>query len=321
MSRLVFIGGFPSGGTDLTKLILNAHPEIYINGEMPLLHKLIDHGYGVNREFKTIEEVNKFKSMLKKIDEWNNLENMDLDVSNWLPIKLEDLLRHWFTKKNVTIWGNKTPQNTENMESLLKVFPSANFIIVVRDIRDICLSCRKKWGKNYYLTSARWATRIKNNFILSKRFEKNQIIYVKFEDLITKTEETTKMITDFLDIQWSPNMLEPHKHVEQLVDGKINYGKKIKPNNTEKWKTELSSRTLRKIESIAYDTLVSFDYQPAYAKGAKKLNLGLKIFGYLQESLAMIFVGNRHSANNSFNDRLKYILLEFKKRQRTLLKD
>lgn len=319
MSRLVFIGGFPSGGTDLTKLILNAHPGIYINGEMPLLHKLSDYGYNANSELKTVADVNKFKRFMKQIDEWNNLENIDLDIRNIVPIKIEELLRQWFTKKNVKIWGNKTPQNTENMESLLKIFPSANFIIVVRDIRDICISCKKKWKKNYFLTSYRWSIRIKNNFMLSKVFQDNRIIYVKFEDLITKTNKTTRRITDFLDIEWSPNMLEPHKHVEQLVDGKINYGKKIKPNNMEKWKTELSPRTLLKIESIAYDTMALFGYQPAYAKEAQKLNVGLKIFGYLQEFLAMILFGNRYSSNNSLKNRLKYVLFELKKRQRPLI--
>jgi len=315
MSRLVFIGGFPSGGTDLTKLILNAHPQIYINGEMPLLHKLSDYGYNANSEFKTVADVNKFKRFMKQIDEWNNLENINLDVSKILPIKIEELLKHWFTDRNVKIWGNKTPQNTENMESLLKIFPSANFIIVVRDIRDICISCKKKWGKNYYLTSYRWSTRIKNNFMLSKTFQDKQIICVKFEDLIAKTDKTTRMITDFLDIEWSPYMLEPHKHVGQLIDGKINYGKKIKPKNMEKWKAELSPRSLEKIESIAYDTMVLFGYQPAYAKEAQKLSVGLKIFGYLQESLAMILIGNRYSNNNSLNNRLKYVLFELKKRR------
>jgi hypothetical protein len=318
MSKLLFIGGFPSGGTDLTRSILNAHPEIYINGEMPFLYYLPKYGYDHNSEFRTFQEIKQFRALVEKLDEWNNLENINFDfakkTNNTLPIKIDRLFQLWFSNKKVKIWGNKTPQNTENVQNLLKIFPKAYFLIVLRDVRDVCLSCKRKWGKSYLLTSHRWATRMKSIQKINKSFSNNRILYIKFEDLLTQSEQVTKRITDFLGIEWSSKMLEHNKYVDRIVDGKINYGEKIKSDNMNKWRQELSYRIVRDIESIAFDTMILFDYEPMYAKRAKNLNGILKMFGYLSEIFAMILIGNRFSKKNSLRNRMKYILFEVKKR-------
>ena len=84
MEKLLFLCGFPSGGTDLVKTMLNAHPDINLNGEMPFLIDLGDYGYDFGYKFQTLDTVECFKRLLGKLDIWNNLNNIGFDFSELL---------------------------------------------------------------------------------------------------------------------------------------------------------------------------------------------------------------------------------------------
>ncbi|MDP1558114.1 MAG: sulfotransferase [Nitrosomonas sp.] len=45
-------------------------------------------------------------------------------------------------------WGEKSPMNLQHITALAKVFPNAQFIHIIRDVRDYCLSINKAWGKD-----------------------------------------------------------------------------------------------------------------------------------------------------------------------------
>lgn len=313
-SKVLLVGGFPSGGTDLLKTVLNAHPKIYINGEMPFLFSLPKYGYSHNSIIQTGEDFDKFKGLLKKLDEWHNLENINSDVDLEGGKAIREVLRPIFSDKEVKIWGNKTPQNSENIINLLKIFPDAYFLIITRDIRDICLSWKRKWGKNLYLCAARWAARMKKAVADAKNAEVGHVKFIKYEDLLGNPDKITKEICQFVGIDWSDLMLEHHKHVDNIVDGKIRYGEEIKPDNIRKWERVLSKQMVKRIEEISFDTMKLLGYEPEYAYVQKNLKAAGRLRGYLHDLWAMVFIGNRQSRNNSLKDRLKSVVFEIKKR-------
>ena len=308
--QLLFVGGFPSGGTDLLKNILNAHPKVYINGEMPFLYKLAKFGYTENSIISSETECDRFLKLLKKINQWNNLENIDYKPTVY-PANVGMLLYNIFTSKNSLIWGNKTPQNTENINILSSIFPNAKFIIITRDVRDVCLSWGNKWGKNIYLCAHKWNKRM---MALSKHSNNEKILIIKYEDLLSNLGHTTSLITEFLDIEHSKNMLEYHKHVANNIDGKINYGKKIKTTNRNKWATQFNNKEIEKIEKIAFNSMLYLEYPPSLARNSEKLNR-VKIFtSIVHEVLSTIFVGNRNSKKNTLKERISFLFFEIKKR-------
>lgn len=312
----LFIGGFPSGGTDLLRSILNANPSIYLNGEMPFLYHLPRYGYDVNTVFTNENDLGKFRELLLKLDIWNNLQNIDglpdLNADN----SLVDVLRFYFSEEENLIWGNKTPQNSENLAGLEQVFPDANFLIIARDVRDVCLSWRNKWGKNIYLCSHKWRFRMQIAKNVAAELPPERIHFIRYEDLLTNTREVTLGICKFLNVEWSDRMLEHHLHTPVILDGKINYGTKLILSNTEKWKSELSKKKINRIEEIALETMLIFDYQPVYAKHSKELTQAGKLSGKLQDLMAVLFVGNRASQKNTLGDRFKVLLYEIKKQLR-----
>lgn len=309
----LFICGFPSGGTDLTKTILNAHPDIYINGEMPFLYSLPRKDYDYSFKIKDTKSLEILRNILKKKDIWNNLENID-ETDIQFPVALPELLRILFTDKNKKVWGNKTPQNSENIPSLLTLFPEAKFILVIRDVRDICLSWKKKWGKNMYHCSIKWNKRMQMALNDLKLINADQYLVIKFEDLLNDTETTTKNICTFLNLPWSNRMIEHYKYVNRKVDGKINYGKKVIADNKEKWKTQLSLKKIKMIEGLSFDALKLTGYDVTIARSQITHNAIFRLWGLIQDIYATLFIGNRFRSVNILSDRLKDFMHEITKK-------
>ncbi|CAN5404619.1 hypothetical protein BH20BAC1_BH20BAC1_13420 [soil metagenome] len=302
-SGLLFIAGFPGGGTDLIKNILNAHPDIHICGEMPFIYFLYKYGYSADTIFYSDEEVSKLRKLVLKLDRWKNFENMNA-VSRTYPITIQEILRCWFTNKDVKVWGNKTPQNSENISGLIRIFPYAKLLIIVRDARDVSLSWKKKWGKDTFLCSHKWNKRIKKMITHLSIIDNNQYKIIFYESLITNPEMETIEICKFLKIPWSENMLNCHLYAENIIDGKINYGKKILPSNYNKWEKELSIYKIKRIEEISFDLLEYFSYQKKFAQISKPLTLKEGCFGLINDIRSSFFFGNKFSNNNSFSQRV-----------------
>lgn len=315
MSKLLFVGGFPGGGTDLVKTILNAHPLVYLNGEMPFLIRLLARDYP--QAFSDLTELETFQRELKKVDNWGNIENVNYDFSTILAeqsqISLESVLEICFSNRERQVWGNKTPQNTEVLANLYDVFPHAHFLIVVRDVRDICLSWQRKWGKDVLWCAHKWATRMKKGAESAKKLPSNQVLFIHYEDLLLQTEDVCRAICDFLELPFSGRMLEHHKYTKERLDGKLNYGRSIIQSNVDKWRTQLDPRLVRRVEEIAYHTMQYYKYEPAIAWGHKPLTRSEQLTGAAKDMYALIAVGNRARNNNTLLMRVRDIAHEFHK--------
>lgn len=299
----------------MTRTVLNAHPDIHIADEMPWLKDIMRHGYDENTTFSDIDNIRVFQGLLSKLDRWGNVVNLSHDFEPDLQAKgtlsLKEVLKVCCVDHHVQVWGNKTPQHTENIVTLLELFPDACFLIVTRDVRDVCLSWRKKWGKDMIWCAAKWAERMANGKENTDNLSQNRYLYMKFEDLISDTEETCVRICKFLDMPFSSRMLEHHKYTQKIVDGKINYGQPIKKGNFNKWKAELPIRTVKRIEEIACQTLKMLGYQLHYATCERPISFLERLHGIWNDCWAMLMVGNRFSRKNSFRDRLRAVRNQF----------
>ena len=316
MQQLVFVGGFPSGGTDLVKTILNAHPDIYLNGEMPFLYQLESLGFSANTSM-TNEKIEELRSFLKAGDIWGNIEQIDTTLAP--EMDLPKALERLFSDRQRLVWGNKTPQNTEHIIELSRIFPAAKFIIVVRDIRDICLSYRNKWGKDMNWCAAKWAQRMHRGWQYSQNLPAEQSMFVMFESLLNDTEATCDRLCEFLNIPFSARMLEHHKHTELKIDGKRNYGQPVISKNQQKWRTQLSAEQVERIEEIALETMNLFGYQPAYATHSRVISSMEHFRGQINDLSALLLVGNRASADNRLITRLQNVADKIAKERHRLV--
>jgi protein-tyrosine sulfotransferase len=97
-------------------------------------------------------------------------------------------------------WGDKTPLNTKRVGNILRVFPEARFVFMVRDVFDVAYSYGSMLAKRegQYLQGAkRWV--VDNKKILdvaAKRPDQTRI--VMYEDLVREPEKILKKTVEFL---------------------------------------------------------------------------------------------------------------------------
>ena len=196
----IFLVGFPRSGTTLLDTILRTNNSIEVIEEKPILRNFLR-----NLNVKTK----------------NNFDNLDdLDkkfIQNMQNIYFEERAQYLDNKKTKTVI-DKMPLNIIYIGEILRFFPNAKFIFALRNPYDSVLSC---FMQQFELNPAmKNFTSLENSAILYDLVMKLWTIYrdvfsinchfIKYEDLITDFEKTTKEIFKFLKIDWSDNIKNFH---------------------------------------------------------------------------------------------------------------
>ena len=130
-------------------------------------------------------------------------------------------------------WVETTPMNIPTADKLLKLFPNALFITMVRDPRDVIASLlTKNWGPTTPMEGLTWIEkRLTDGHNALKAVPTKQKITIALEDLaIDNREETYRRLTNFLGITDSPQMRKFFE--EELTPENATSGR---------WKKEISS--------------------------------------------------------------------------------
>tara|TARA_B100001778_G_C18603362_1_gene638449 strand:+ start:900 stop:1895 length:996 start_codon:yes stop_codon:yes gene_type:complete len=288
MSRLdnkklapIFIIGMPRSGTKLIREILNNHKHIYIPRAESIFLPFLVHKYGLKPNFNSLYQINRItKDILRssffyhmKIPKSKiiNKELVDVLKSNRWDLIFKYLILDSLNKNiNKKIFGDKTPSYINHIDILSKIYPSANFLHIIRDPRDQSLSIKKVWGKNLYRNAFKW----RSDIFRCRNFAKeNNINYfeVRYEDLITNSKKTMIDVCKYLSCDFSESMLIFNKPVENLGDAKDLY---INSNNMNKFKDKLSFSQIKKIEELTLDVMCQLKYIPVNSNiSLRKLSL------------------------------------------------
>ena len=130
-------------------------------------------------------------------------------------------------------WVETTPMNIPTADKLLKLFPNALFITMVRDPRDVIASLlTKNWGPTTPMEGLTWIDkRLSDGNRALKAVPGRQKITIALEDLaIDNREETYQKLTKFLGITDAPLMRKFFE--EELTPENATSGR---------WKKEISS--------------------------------------------------------------------------------
>lgn len=157
---------------------------------------------------------------------------------------------------NIKRWGDKTPINTLYIDKILKVYPKAKFVHIVRDPKDVvCSSVKAKIYKNYQEAANAWKNFETSVYKLKKKILTSQYHKVKYENLVNNTEEELKLLSKFLGVDYSESMLYFYKMKDELGDVKYqkhheNIGKPVSNESIGKWKKTLNNDEVSMINEI-----------------------------------------------------------------------
>jgi len=283
-----FVIGMPRSGTKLLRDLLNRHPQISIpeveTGFFPALVKK----YGKEFDFNAVQREELFLDFFKTPFYWDVKQigfsiNADFiqkqkTVTNW--DEFGRLILGFFGpksgKENIII-GDKTPYYVNHLSLLKSIWPSAKFIHIIRDPRDISISVKNIWNKNMFRAAYIWKNTLGKTTFFKELYE-DDYIEIKYESLISEVESVMRELSSFLMITFHPSMCTLSKPAENYGDAK---GKNIVvTNNKQKFLQVLSKSEIKALEELTYSEMIRLKYQPLYANEEKKAT-SLMVFSWL----------------------------------------
>jgi hypothetical protein len=157
-------------------------------------------------------------------------------------------------KRNMTRLGYKDPSDIWHISEIAKLLPSARFIHILRDGRDVAISLLKFiWGHtNLYAGSRDWARGARKG-IDEGRALGSHYFEMRYEDLILKPEEVVPSLASFIEGGDSPEtsaaILED---ILQTSNTNALYGWKHRLDRQQRYLCEAAAKPV--LEACGYET-------------------------------------------------------------------
>jgi hypothetical protein len=285
----VFIIGNPRSGTSLFRLMLNAHPDIISPPECGFLHwwfskyKKWDSSYNTSNQ---IDEFVKDVMSSKKIEAWNlDFEKLKQKISQQKPqnyAELGEIVYLTFATqkgKNPIVIADKNNYYINHLSDLKEIWPTAKYILVIRDGRDVACSYltieklitdspyKPKLSNDINIIAKEWLNNNNNSIDFINSFGDNRGLIIRYEDVVINPKFILNKVCVFLGIHFSEEMLTYYlKNIQyqdepsSTLDWKMKTLEKPDQDNIGKFKTDLSKENLKEFEVIAESLLKKFNY-------------------------------------------------------------
>jgi hypothetical protein len=287
----VFIGGHPRSGTTLLGAMIGTHSACVCTPESQFKTRVLRDASVNNQGTLNLE------AALRKIqNNWRfKIWDLPLGAVPFNSIQTyRDLVEFLVTaygekfgRMNPSIWVDHTPSNVKNAETLLRLFPDARFLHIVRDGRGVAASILPlDWGANTVNEAAcAWLERLSQNLAVESALGQKRIMRVKFEDMVLEPETILKEICSFLHIDYQPHMTEGTGFMvpRYTRNQHAQVGNRPDPKEARAWEKRLTARQIEIFESIAGAMLLALGYPLRYGKKARPITGPEKVMSHLRE--------------------------------------
>lgn len=261
-SAPVFLIGFLRSGTTLVQEVLAAHPNVFVADETEFIASMQAELCRITGSNETIPE------QLRIID-----SDIVKQLRQFYWQKVDD---YYGESKENFLFVDKTTMNTINLGLINCIFPDSKVIFVLRDPRDICLSCFMQQMRltavtvhlstwegtiNFYTQTMNFWLAIKNILIVDY-FE------LRYEDAVTDFEATFKELFEYLELTWEPSVVRFHRQAAEKIISSPSYHQVSKPlytsslNRWHHYKDEFSAiedKLTPLVQAFLYDAKKSMD--------------------------------------------------------------
>jgi hypothetical protein len=273
-----FIVGSARSGTTLLRLMLNAHSRVAVPPESRFIC-----------EFWTGETEIDVTDYLTRLAAHERYQLWDLPIHTVrAEIGDRDRMRFaeaidatfhaWARVDGKSRWGDKTPRHIECMPLILSLFPTARFVHLVRDGRNVALSYADvPFGPKTVAKAADlWERRVRIGMREGRSMEPGHYIEMVYEDLVEDPLGEVKTLCEFIDLEFEPGMLD---YTENARSAMLPSAKVLNPHVSEKpravrtWQTEMPNEHVEIFEAVAGDTLSELGYERRFPRPRRKARL------------------------------------------------
>jgi sulfotransferase family protein len=259
----------------MLQLMLHAHPRIAIPPETRFMLAV----YAERRTFGDLALPANRRALARRIVERPETRFGDLGLDaddiveritagpGTLGSALGTVFQRYAARFGKPRWGDKRPAYLHNIDILLRLFPDAQFINIVRDGRDCVASLKEmSWHrKDIYATVAAWARAVDDARRAARLLGPRQWHEVRYEDLVADPQRRLAAMCAYLGEQYHPAMAEPSAVAEVAVPSfKTWHALTHAPVTTQRvqsWQTRLDADEIALCEAALGSRLVAGGYE------------------------------------------------------------
>jgi hypothetical protein len=229
----VFICGYPKSGTTLLLGLLDGHPELVVmpgdSRMMPLINR---HPFTQNISDWEVYWVSRFVNPTGQKPFWimGNDDGPYLDLLRyrryWAKALPASKARQFLAVVLAYYCANprrparprflveKTPDNERRVDKILRLFPGAYFIHIIRDPYANLASMKRLFGvRGQRWNAAREAVSLRRSILLGlsnqERLGESRYHILRYEDLVVAPEAQMQDIASFLGVPYQNTLLQP----------------------------------------------------------------------------------------------------------------
>jgi hypothetical protein len=241
ISSPIFLVGCERSGTTLTMLMLNHHPQIAFFNCYFAVEVMPDEGGW--------PDMDKYLDYLAT-DRLFSGSNLVIDRSLDYPHLVNSFLRQKQVESGKPLVGGKI---RDHFHRLLRIWPDARFIHLIRDGRDVARSLIEMgWVGNMLTAGEYWLNAERQWEKLSQLISPSRWTELRYEDLVKDPNAILSRVCEFMGVAFHPAMLDYPKN--------SNYGPPS-PKMIGQWKRKLRPRDVQLAESLIGDMLVERGYE------------------------------------------------------------
>jgi Sulfotransferase family len=273
----VFIVGHGRSGTTLLRMILSAHPKIFISSEgayiCPLRSQISS--YGDLRDPRNLIKLH--NDLYRWLEAVNFLNPPGVqDVIEWVDrfgCDERSLITFYGTweartlgRDNLTWWGDNEPSHICNIPYLKELFPNSRFILMIRDPRDVYASFKTAWPDGHTAESLAmsWERCLLDGVLAASRLGSGVVQQVRYENLVINAEMQLKEICRFLKVEYTDAVLnfhelEPAKNLSR-VEHHRNVARPLFRSSVGRYRHVLTQQEITAIHRQLYSPMTCLGY-------------------------------------------------------------
>lgn len=277
--RPVFVLGCPRSGTTLLQLMLHAHPRIALPPET----RFVLPAYEGRLGFGDLKERGNRAGLAQWITTRKETRFHELGVDPGrvaeritegpptLGSALGIALQAYAEEHGKVRWGDKRPAYALHVAEILRLFPDAQFIHLVRDGRDCVASLLGMpwWHRGFHEAVATWSQVMDTTRKYSRRLGSGSWHELRFEDLVADPEGQLRGVCGFLGEEYVPEMSEPYRVAEVAVPARKTWHRRthgaVDTSRAGNWTTRLTPTQIALCDDVLGDRLTSYGYELAGA--------------------------------------------------------
>ena len=271
----IFIVGTERSGSNLLRLILNAHSDILVPHPPHILHyfSAIEASYGDLNSPPNYASL--VADMFRLIDV--HIYPWEEDLSQAVVIEkshsksvfgafaaIYDTLLQLSGKQR---WGCKSTFMIHHVEEIFAQYPNAKLIWLIRDPRDVAASSMKSVFNPFhpYYTALLWKKQQLLGLQTEAQYGPERIKRLHYESLLENPHQSIRELCDFLNVVFEEAMLEYSQTEAAIKSSHLseswkNATSSVMRNNAGKYRKSLSAEQIQAVEMVAGQLMQDFSY-------------------------------------------------------------